>query len=118
MPSKAVKTLGNLIFWQYAKIISDAAVGNRRTWGFVMDRYQALKRGEITWDWLREYRKEHEVSGECVYCGARKRVSLEHIIPRCKGGPDMERNAVWVCRECNSTKGVSFSMSGSLAVWA
>jgi hypothetical protein len=32
-----VKTIGDLIFWQYAKIISQSAEYGKKEFGFVMD---------------------------------------------------------------------------------
>ena len=32
-------------------------------------------------------------------------MTLDHILPRSRGGPDSPDNAVWVCRSCNSSKG-------------
>ena len=48
---------------------------------------------------------EHESPGICGYCGAKKELTLEHILPRLGGGPDSPDNAVLVCGECNSSKG-------------
>lgn len=71
-----------------------------------MERFQKLRSGEIGWDWLREYVKEREDPGHCVYCGAEGRLTMEHLFPRARHGPeDEERNVVWVCRPCNSAKG-------------
>ena len=49
MPPKAVRTLGDLICWQYAKIISESAGFGKGNFGFIMDRYTKLKSGEIEW---------------------------------------------------------------------
>lgn len=32
-------------------------------------------------------------------------MTLEHILPRSRGGPHITDNAVWVCKKCNSSKG-------------
>jgi 5-methylcytosine-specific restriction endonuclease McrA len=41
----------------------------------------------------------------CQYCGSTKRLTLDHIIPRCKGGLHTWDNVVTACERCNSTKG-------------
>ena len=41
----------------------------------------------------------------CVYCGAADRLSLDHVIPRSKGGEDTPENLVTACQPCNSSKG-------------
>ena len=106
MPPRAVKTIRDLIFWQYAKIISESAGYGKRRYGFVMNRFKKLCSGEICWSTsIREYVKEKEKSDVCVYCGSKSELTLEHILPRSRGGPDSPDNAVWVCKRCNSSKG-------------
>lgn len=41
----------------------------------------------------------------CQYCGSTKRLTLDHVIPRSKGGPHTWDNVVTACETCNSTKG-------------
>lgn len=43
--------------------------------------------------------------GACVYCGATKYLSLDHLIAVSRGGSGDERNLVCACRSCNSRKG-------------
>ena len=71
-----------------------------------MNRFKALQLGEISWSTsIREYIKEREKPDICIYCGSKSDLTLEHILPRSRGGPDTPDNAVWVCRKCNSSKG-------------
>lgn len=106
MPPSAVKSIKDLIFWQYAKIISESAGTGKKNLGFIMNRFKKLQAGEITWSTsIREYVKESEVVGTCIYCGAKGELTLEHIFPCSKGGPDSSDNAVWACKKCNSSKG-------------
>ena len=106
MPPSAVRSIGDLIFWQYAKIISESSGAGKKNYGFVMDRFKRLQRGDLHWSTsIREYIVEHDSPGICGYCGAREELTLEHILPRSRGGPDDPDNAVWVCKTCNSSKG-------------
>ena len=106
MPPSAVRSIRDLIFWQYAKIISESAGFGKRQYSFVMDRFKRLCSGEICWSTsIREYVKEREKQDECIYCGSREDLTLEHILPRSRGGPDSPDNAVWICKSCNSSKG-------------
>lgn len=43
---------------------------------------------------------------ECVYCGAneRKNLTLDHVIPQSKGGPNTWENLVTACKSCNGQK--------------
>jgi|YelNatPaOPRAMG01_1025707.scaffolds.fasta_scaffold02115_22 hypothetical protein len=105
MPPPAVKTVKDLIFWQYAKIISESAGFGKRNWGFVMKKFKQLKEGEIFWDEIREYVKEKEKKDECIFCGKKTNLTVDHLLPRCFNGPDDEKNVIFVCKECNSSKG-------------
>lgn len=41
----------------------------------------------------------------CQYCGSPKRLTLDHVIPRSKGGTHTWDNVVAACERCNTTKG-------------
>lgn len=40
----------------------------------------------------------------CCYCGSREYLSVDHLIPTKRGGPNIGDNLVWACRSCNSSK--------------
>lgn len=42
----------------------------------------------------------------CVYCGEsrRKLLTLDHVIPKCKGGENTWQNLVTACKKCNNIK--------------
>lgn len=42
---------------------------------------------------------------KCQYCGATKHLTIDHIIPRSKGGGDHWHNLVVACSTCNTKKG-------------
>lgn len=41
----------------------------------------------------------------CQYCGATKDLTLDHVIPRSRGGRSHWNNLVSACKRCNSRKG-------------
>lgn len=41
----------------------------------------------------------------CQYCGNGKHLTLDHVIPRSKGGSHSWNNIVTACEKCNSRKG-------------
>jgi 5-methylcytosine-specific restriction endonuclease McrA len=41
----------------------------------------------------------------CQYCGKESDLSLDHLVPRSKGGKSNWRNLVTACKTCNSLKG-------------
>jgi 5-methylcytosine-specific restriction endonuclease McrA len=42
---------------------------------------------------------------ECQYCGARTSLTVDHVIPRSKGGDSGWENIVASCAPCNRRKG-------------
>jgi 5-methylcytosine-specific restriction endonuclease McrA len=41
----------------------------------------------------------------CQYCGATTRLTIDHVIPKCRGGQDTWENLVVACSSCNTKKG-------------
>jgi len=44
-------------------------------------------------------------NSECQYCGTRKDLTLDHVIPSSKGGQHTWINLVTACKRCNAKKG-------------
>ena len=44
-------------------------------------------------------------NNECAYCGSDENITLDHILPQCKGGLDIKTNVVACCHSCNQAKG-------------
>jgi 5-methylcytosine-specific restriction endonuclease McrA len=42
---------------------------------------------------------------QCQYCGSKKQLTIDHVIPRSKGGKHSWDNVVIACSRCNSCKG-------------
>jgi 5-methylcytosine-specific restriction endonuclease McrA len=117
MPDRDVKTIRELIYFQYAKIIAKSAFrenAKKTHYGFIKNTFRDLVNDEKKWsDILREDKQLIESDKECVYCGTKENLSWEHIVPksllineRC---PSCDRiqgihNQIWACRSCNSKK--------------
>ena len=41
----------------------------------------------------------------CQYCGAAEGLTLDHVVPKSRGGPDTWENLVAACVPCNNRKG-------------
>jgi 5-methylcytosine-specific restriction endonuclease McrA len=103
-PPAAVRSVRELIFWEYAKLIGRSA-GFDGNYGFIMSRYKKLKDGQIKMSGLNKDEEESmKIERECVYCGSKENLSVDHIIPLRKGGPDSTSNKVLCCKKCNSSK--------------
>lgn len=42
---------------------------------------------------------------ECQYCGTRRELTIDHVMPRARGGKDTWMNLVAACKRCNARKG-------------
>jgi len=47
----------------------------------------------------------HKYKFSCVNCGAKDKLTIDHIIPVSKGGTDAIKNLQIMCKSCNSSKG-------------
>lgn len=41
---------------------------------------------------------------KCAYCGSEHEITLDHIVPKAKGGTSHTTNIVACCRSCNASK--------------
>lgn len=106
MPPKAIKSIRDIIYYQYAKIISESAGYGKKNYGFIMGTWKKLKNGDMHWSSsVRKWLREHENIDICIYCGSQGPLTTEHILPTSKGGDDTVDNVVRVCKSCNSSKG-------------
>jgi 5-methylcytosine-specific restriction endonuclease McrA len=44
---------------------------------------------------------------ECQYCGTRRDLTIDHVVPRAKGGLDSWLNLVTACKRCNAKKEIT-----------
>jgi hypothetical protein len=103
MPPHAVKTVLDLIYWEYAKLIAGSALSNRKQFPFVMKKFKELQTGKIKWsEILREDLKEQT---QCAYCGSTESLTNDHIVPKRECHFAEIHNIVKACKHCNSSKG-------------
>jgi 5-methylcytosine-specific restriction endonuclease McrA len=48
------------------------------------------------------YRRDNQT---CQYCGSTRSLTIDHVIPRCRGGSDSWENLTIACEPCNTKKG-------------
>ena len=118
MPDREVKTIRDLILYQYAKIIAKSAMGpasKKNAYGFIKQTFRQLRDNEKKWsDILREDKQFVDAEKKCAYCGSTDRLEWEHIVPksltineRCSGCDRIQgiHNQIWACKTCNTRKG-------------
>jgi hypothetical protein len=105
LPDNAVQTYRDLIHYQYACIIAEAAGADGE--GFIWSKFWKLKNGDIEMSSITKENKYQmqEDFGECVYCGKETKTTFDHLVPLNKGGEDNISNQVPACQSCNSSKG-------------
>lgn len=104
MPPSYIKTIRQLILWEYAKLIAQSA-GLPDNYGFIVSRYKKLGKGEIKMSSILREDQEQLKEQRCVYCGSKKNLVFDHLIPKSKGGPNVISNQVLACKKCNAIKG-------------
>lgn len=57
--------------------------------GIALNRHNVMRRDNFT----------------CQYCGSSKHLTLDHLLPRSRGGESKWQNLVTACSRCNSRKG-------------
>ena len=48
------------------------------------------------------YRRD---GGRCLKCNTKYNLTLDHVVPKCKGGPAHKGNLQTLCKKCNMEKG-------------
>jgi len=90
MPDKDTASLRDVIFHQYAKLITrsafkfqDSKEAKRLHYGFVKKKLQELMAGVISWsEILREDLQFVEAEKKCIYCGSEEDLHREHLVPK------------------------------------
>ena len=106
-------TVGELIYWSYANLaMAHEAVANSkdkydRTSFIIRNRmYHGFLKGTMKFGSMMDDEKvKIRYTSVCAYCGESKDISIDHIIPRLKGGNESADNLIRVCKHCNSSKG-------------
>lgn len=104
LPDNSIQTYRDLIYYQYARIIAEAADVDSE--GFIWSKFWKLKNGEIEMSSITKEDKYQlqEGFGECVYCGKEADTTFDHLVPLNDGGEDTISNQVPACQSCNSSK--------------
>lgn len=108
-----IETVWDHISWSYANLArADAALNEgcskyKRHHHIIRSKlFSGLRTGKMSMRSLYDdERLKMTLPQACCYCGSTAGLSLDHLIPRFRGGEDEGDNLVWACRSCNSSKG-------------
>lgn len=106
------KTIGNILFWAYSNLaMAHVAYKDKsekytpKHFGIRSRLYNGLINGAMDIkSFFDDERLKMILPQACNYCGSKKHLATDHLIPRKKGGLDIGENLVWACRTCNSSK--------------
>ena len=113
MPSEPPATIGDLLHQCYANLaMAHSAVdrGSQRytalNYGIRKRLLTGLRAGSMNIGSLADdERIKMNAPTACCYCGTTGKLTLDHLMPKYRGGEDSGDNIVWACRSCNSSKG-------------
>lgn len=86
--------------------VEEGATGYKRVHYIIRGRFRhGYMSGKIKMRPLYDDEKTKMNANTCCYCGRETKLTLDHLIPKLKGGPDAADNITYACRSCNSSKG-------------
>ena len=101
------------IAWSYANLaradaaLRDGSAAYQRVHHMIRAKlFKGLRDGSMSMRSLYDDER-FKMTGQqaCFYCGAASNLTMDHVIPRIRGGRDDGGNLVWACKSCNSSKG-------------
>lgn len=106
------RTVGESLYWSYANLAMAFSSGRhdeptyQKVDYIVRNKtYHGLLRGALqVGSFLNDEKVKAQASEACCYCGSQLHLSLDHLIPRFRGGEHSADNLVVACRSCNSSK--------------
>ena len=108
-----IETVWDHIAWFYANLaradaaLSEGCLKYKRHHHIIRSKlFSGLRTGKMSMRSLYDdERLKMTFPQACCYCGSTEGLSLDHLIPRFRGGEDEGDNLVWASRRCNSSKG-------------
>ena len=107
-----IDTVGDHIAWSYANLaradaaLQDESASYQRIHHIIRSKlFSGLKKGTMAMRSLYDdERIKMTAPKACCYCGSEDKLSVDHLIPRIRGGADDSDNLILACRACNSSK--------------
>ena len=122
MVGREKKTVREVIWFQYAKLIArsayklpDGHAAKKHCYGFIKNLFFELQSGAKSWsDITGEDWQSDDSSKQCAYCGSTDHLARESLVPkmmlvdeRCRTCEKLSvvHNQVWVCKSCSLARG-------------
>ncbi len=107
-----ISTIAESLYWCYANLamahsaVESGSPSYNQTHFMIRSRlYSGLKNNTMGLGSIADDERLKMILPQaCCYCGGREKLSIDHLIPKVKGGKDRPENMVWACRSCNSSK--------------
>lgn len=98
MPPSIIKSIRDLIYYQYSKILADSAGYGKGNYEFVMEKWNELKTGKVDFkESIKDFIKDIDDPVRCTFCGKIVPLREGKLLPT---GPDIKSNKVQVCQNC------------------
>ena len=100
----AIVTIKEVIFWEYARLISEEKVGDRNNWRLTLHHFEQLNSDKNRWAHI----LKEEVGSDprkCEYCGADEELVSARIVPKKMCRLIEIHNMTRACKKCHSLKG-------------
>ena len=100
----AIVTIREVILWEYARLLSEEALGDRNNWRLTLHYFEKLNSNKNRWAYI--LKKEVSLDpNRCAYCDVEGELTISRIVPK-KMCPLIEaHNIIRTCKRCNVVKG-------------
>lgn len=109
---ESIRTIRQLVCWSYANLamahsaVKDGVTEYGRVNFMIRAKlYKGLLDGTMQMGSMLDEEKVKLNTGlVCVYCGKSEDLTIDHLLPKIRGGANSADNSVFACRNCNSSK--------------
>ncbi len=99
-----------LVYLNKAELVSKSEINKIRTISETfphpsvvrLNRYIRVPYKDVVLSRYNVFRRDNF---ECQYCGTKASLTLDHVIPKSKGGDSSWKNLITACSKCNNKKG-------------
>ena len=104
MPPSAITTIKEVILWEYARLMSEETLANRKNWCFTLRSFEQLNYNERKW--LSILQEEVKIDhNKCIYCGSEDSLSISCVVPKNICPFTKKHNIIRACKKCSLSKG-------------